>query len=430
VLPAEYFEVEMTERKIKKVVVAYSGGLDTSVMVTWLKETYGCEVVCMTADLGQGEELDGLEEKAIRTGATKLVIADLRAEFVKEAVFTAIKSNAVYEGFYLLGTALARPVISKALVEVAINENADAIAHGATGKGNDQVRFELSSYALKPDIQVVAPWREWKFRSRTDLIEYAAERGIPITSSAEKPYSMDRNLMHISYEGGILEDPWFEPPEDMFLWTRRPEDAPSTAELVEVEYEEGVPVAINGTRMGPVELLETANEIAAKHGIGRIDIVENRYVGIKSRGVYETPGVTILHMGHRAVESLTLDREVMRLRDSLVPKITEIIYNGYWFSPEMNYLRNFMDDVQQGVTGTARLRLYKGAAHIVGRKAPNSLYSREYATFEEEDVYRQADADGFIRLNALRLRLHTLRQEGKLGKADEAILAELADFIE
>jgi len=420
----------MSQQKIKKVVLAYSGGLDTSVMTTWLRETYNCEVICMTADVGQGEEMDGLEEKAISTGASKLIIKDLRKEFVEEAVHTAIKSNAVYEGYYLLGTSLARPVIGKALIDVANAEGADAIAHGATGKGNDQVRFELAAYALKPEIQVIAPWREWEFRSRTDLMNYAAKHGITITSSGEKPYSMDRNLMHISYEGGILEDPWFEPPEEMFRLSVSPERAPDQAEYVDIDYVDGIPVAINGERLGSVELIERANALGGKHGIGRVDIVENRYVGIKSRGVYETPGVTILYHGHRAIESLTLDREVMRLRDSLVPKLTELIYNGFWYGPDMEYLRSFMDTIQKGVTGTARLKLYKGSTTIVGRKAPNSLYSQEYATFEEDEVYRQADADGFIRLNALRLRLHTLRKTGKLNAMDKSDLADLADYIE
>ena len=423
--------VAPNETKINKVVLAYSGGLDTSVMVSWIKENYNCEVVCMTADVGQGEEMDGLEEKALATGASKLVICDLRKRFVEDAVLTAIKSNAIYEGYYLLGTSLARPVIGEAMVEVARAEGADAIAHGATGKGNDQVRFELAAYALNPEIKVIAPWRVWNFRGRTDLLNYAAERNIPITSTnAEKPYSMDRNMMHISYEGGILEDPWFSPPPEMFLWTCDPTQAPGTPEDVEISYLNGVPVAINGEELDPVSILEKANELGAKHGVGRVDIVENRYVGIKSRGVYETPGVTILHAGHRAVESLTLDREVMRLRDSLVPKITELIYNGFWFSPDMEYLKSFMDQVQQGVTGTARVQLFKGNVSISGRKAPNSLYSKEYATFEEENVYRQADAEGFIRLNALRLRLHTLRKEGKLNKLDDSVLKELADYIE
>ncbi len=417
--------------KIRKVVLAYSGGLDTSVMVRWLKETYDCEVVCMTADVGQGEELTGLEEKAITTGASKLIVSDLREEFVREAVFTAIKANAIYEGYYLLGTALARPIIAKSFVEIAKAEGADAIAHGATGKGNDQVRFELAAFALNPEIETIAPWRIWSFRSRTDLLNYAAEHDIPIMSSnAEKPYSMDRNLMHISYEGGILEDPWFQPPKEMFILTCAPEDAPEEPQFVTVDFVDGEPVGIDGQEMAPVALVEHANALGAKHGVGRVDIVENRYVGIKSRGVYETPGVTLLHHAHRAVESLTLDREVMRLRDSLVPKLTELIYNGFWFSPEMEYLKNFMNEIQSGVTGTARIKLYKGSVEIVGRKAPDSLYSREFATFEEDDVYRQADAEGFIRLNALRLKLHTLRRNGKLNRMNDSALAELADYID
>ncbi len=390
--------------KIKKIVLAYSGGLDTSVMLRWIKERYGCEVVCYCADVGQGEELDGLEAKARETGASKLYVEDLRAEFVREYVWTALKANAVYEGVYLLGTSLARPVIAKRQIEIARREGADAVAHGATGKGNDQVRFELTYYALEPDIKVVAPWREWEFKGRSDLIAYAREHNIPITATAEKPYSTDRNLMHISYEGGILEDPWAEPPADIFRLTKAPEEARAEAEYVEIGFERGEPVSVNGRKLDPVALLETLNELGGEHGIGRVDLVENRFVGMKSRGVYETPGVTILQAAHRALESITLDREVMHLRDSLGVRVAESIYYGFWFAPEFELLRKTIDETQVNVTGDVRLKLYKGNAMVVGRRAPRSLYSERLATFEAEDVYNQRDAEGFIKLNALRLR--------------------------
>jgi argininosuccinate synthase len=394
----------MTEKNIKKIVLAYSGGLDTSVMLRWIKERYGCEVVCYCADVGQGEELDGLEAKARETGASKLYVEDLREEFVREYVWTALKANAVYEGVYLLGTSLARPVIAKRQIEIARREGADAVAHGATGKGNDQVRFELTYYALEPDIKVVAPWREWEFKGRSDLIAYAREHNIPITATAEKPYSTDRNLMHISYEGGILEDPWAEPPADIFRLTKAPEEARAGAEYVEIGFERGEPVSVNGRSLGAVALLETLNELGGEHGIGRVDLVENRFVGMKSRGVYETPGVTILQAAHRALESITLDREVMHLRDSLGVKFAESIYYGFWFAPEFELLRKTIDETQAHVTGDVRLKLYKGNATVVGRRAPRSLYSERLATFEAEDVYNQRDAEGFIKLNALRLR--------------------------
>ena len=405
----------------KKVVLAYSGGLDTSVMLHWLKAKYGCEVICVTADVGQGEELDGLEEKALATGASKFFVARLEEEFASDFVYPAIQANAHYENYYLLGTSLARPVIFKAMVEIAKQEGADAICHGATGKGNDQVRFELTAYALNPEIKVIAPWREWEFRSREQLLAYCDEFNIPCSSTREKPYSMDRNLMHISYEGGILEDPWREPPKEMFLTTVAPEDAPDTPEFVEVEFKDGEPVSINGEVLPPHLLIQRANEIGGRNGVGRIDIVENRYVGIKSRGVYETPGVTILHGAHHAIESLTLDRETLRLRDSLVPKFSELVYNGYWYSPEMEHLLSFMKEIQTGVTGTARLKLFKGGIHIVGRKAPNSLYSEEYATFEEDTVYNQKDAEGFIKINALRLKLHHYRKNRSLENGDDSV---------
>jgi len=394
------------ERNINKVVLAYSGGLDTSAMLLWIKETYGCEVVCYCADVGQGEELEGLEEKALATGASKLYIEDLREEFVKEYVWTALKANAVYEGTYLLGTSLARPVIAKRQIEIARREGADAVAHGATGKGNDQVRFELSYYALQPDIKVIAPWRHWDFKGRAELIAYCDRHGIPVTASAEKPYSMDRNLMHISYEGGILEDPWAAPPEDIFVLTKAPEAAPDTPLDITVSFEKGEPVAIDGERHGPVDLLTKLNRLGGEHGIGRVDIVENRFVGMKSRGVYETPGVTILMGAHRALESITMDREVMRLRDSLSTKIAESIYYGFWFAPEFDILRSMIDRTQENVTGDVRLKLYKGNAVVTGRRSPNSLYRERIATFEDDaGAYDQHDAEGFIKLQALRLRL-------------------------
>ncbi len=400
----------MVKREIRKVVLAYSGGLDTSVMLKWIKDRYGCDVVTFTADIGQGDELAGLEEKARATGASRCYIEDLREEFVREFVFTALKANAVYEGFYLLGTSLARPLIARRQIEIARKEKADAVAHGATGKGNDQVRFELTYYALDPDIRVIAPWREWEFRSRTDLMEYAARHGIPVSATREKPYSIDRNLLHISYEGGILEDPWREPPEDMFQLTVSPERAPDRPTTLEITFEEGVPVAVNGEYLNPVALLETLNAIGGENGIGRVDMVENRFVGMKSRGVYETPGGTILHVAHRALESITLDRELGRLRDALVPKIAELIYYGFWYSPEFQALKAFIDHTQKNVTGTVRLRLYKGNCIVLGRKSPCSLYRPEYATFEADEVYDHRDATGFIKLNALRLRLHGMRE--------------------
>ena len=396
------------EKKINKIVLAYSGGLDTSVMLRWIKEKYNCEVVCYCADVGQGEELDGLEAKAHETGASKLYIEDLREEFVRDYVWTAVKANAVYEGVYLLGTSLARPVIAKRQIEIARREGADAVAHGATGKGNDQVRFELTYYALEPDIKVVAPWREWEFKGRSDLIAYAKEHNIPVTATAEKPYSTDRNLMHISYEGGILEDPWSEPPADIFQLTKAPEEARAEAEYVEIGFEKGEPVSINGQSLGAVALLEKLNQLGGSHGIGRVDLVENRFVGMKSRGVYETPGVTILQAAHRALESITLDREVMHLRDSFGVKFAESVYYGFWFAPEFELMRKMIDETQSGVTGDVRLKLYRGSAVVVGRRAPHSLYNERLATFEAEDIYNQRDAEGFIKLNALRLRLRGL----------------------
>jgi len=393
---------------VKKIVLAYSGGLDTSVILTWLAETYGAEVICVTADLGQGEELASLRDKAVQTGASKIYIEDAKEEFVRDFVFPAIKFNAVYEGTYLLGTSIARPLIARKQVEVARKENADAVAHGCTGKGNDQVRFELTYAALAPDLKVIAPWREWEFTSRTALIEYARKKGIPVPATTEKPYSSDRNLLHLSFEGGILEDPWREPPADMFVLTVSPEDAPDTATYVELEFKDGEAVALDGEQMSPATLLSRLNELGAENGIGRVDMVEDRFTGMKCRGVYETPGGTILHSAHRAIESITMDREVMHLRDSLMPKYAQLIYNGFWYSPEMDLLRSFVDDTQKNVTGTVRLKLYKGNCTVCGRKSPYSLYSGSYATFEEDSVYDQKDAEGFIRLNALRLRVRNL----------------------
>ena len=388
-----------------RVVLAYSGGLDTSVILAWLRETYDADVVAYTADVGQGEEVISAKEKALATGASDAVAEALTDEFVVDAVFPALRAAAVYEGYYLLGTSLARPIITRGLMRTAKAVGADAIAHGATGKGNDQVRFELSAYAIDPDIKVIAPWREWDLKGRADCIAYAEARGIDIPVTPERPYSMDANLLHVSYEGGVLEDPWIAPPKGMFKMTVDPEDAPDRPEYVTVTFEAGTPVAIDDEELSPVELLTRANQIAGRNGVGRIDIVENRFVGIKSRGVYETPGGTLLHHAHRAVESITLDREVTHLRDELIPRYAEMVYNGFWFSPERKALQAFMDDIQRRVNGQARLKLYKGGVWVEGRRSENyDLYDRATATFEEDDVYDQADAAGFIRLNALRLR--------------------------
>ncbi len=397
----------------KKIVLAYSGGLDTSVILAWLKETYGAEIVAYTADLGQADELIPVREKALRTGANSVHIVDLREEFVRDFVFPVLRANATYEAGYLLGTSFARPLIAKGQVAVARAEGADAVAHGATGKGNDQVRFELTYAALAPDLRIVAPWRDWDLRSRTDLMAYAERHGIPVPTTPARPYSMDRNLFHISYEGGILEDPWAEPPEKMFLLTRSPEEAPDVATPVEIEFESGNPVGVDGKRFGPVALLERLNRIGGENGVGRIDLVENRYVGMKSRGVYETPGGTILHAAHRALESITMDRELLHLRDSLVPRYAEMIYYGFWYAPEREALQVFMDHAQRDVTGHVRLKLYKGNVTVVGRRSPRSLYRQDVVTFEADSVYRQKDAEGFIRLNALRLRIRALRDQDR-----------------
>jgi argininosuccinate synthase len=398
---------------VNKVVLAYSGGLDTSVILGWLKEQYGCEVVAFCADLGQGEDLQAVRRKALKTGASKAIVGDLREEFVKDYVFPMLRANAIYEGSYLLGTSIARPLIAKAQIDIATRERADAVSHGATGKGNDQVRFELTYYALKPGIKVIAPWRIWNLNSRASLIAYARMHGIPVPVTKARPYSTDRNIFHISYEGGVLEDPWKEPPTDMFVWSRTLEKAPNRAEYVEIDYARGDPVAVNGRRLSPAKLLAKLNALGARHGTGRVDIVENRYVGMKSRGVYETPGGTILHVAHRALESITMDREVLRLRDSLIPRYAEMIYYGYWFAPEREVLQKTIDLAQANVSGRVRLKLYKGNVVVAGRKSDSSLYDPEVATFEEDAVYQQADAEGFIRLNALRLRLRRLSRTGR-----------------
>jgi len=400
----------MDKMNVRKVVLAYSGGLDTSVILRWLIEKYDCEVIAYCADLGQGEDLAGIKRKALRTGASKVVIDDVREEFVSDYIFPMLRANAIYEGSYLLGTSIARPLIAKGQIEVAIREKADAVAHGATGKGNDQMRFELTYYALKPDVKVIAPWRMWDLNSRQALVEYARRQGIPVPVTRERPYSIDRNLFHISYEGGILEDPWREPPANMFLWTKSVEKAPERPQYIEIDFSRGDPVAFNGRRLSPAALLSRLNDLGAKHGIGRVDLVENRYVGMKSRGVYETPGGTLLHGAHRALESITMDREVMHLKDTLMPKYAEIVYYGYWFSPERELLQKIIDASQENVTGRVRLKLYKGNAIVAGRKSDSSLYDPQIATFEEGKGYEQSDADGFIRLNALRLRLRRLKQ--------------------
>jgi len=399
------------DQKVRKVVLAYSGGLDTSVILRWLKETYGCEVVTFTADLGQGEELEPARAKAEMMGAAQVFVEDLQEEFVRDYVFPMFRANALYEGAYLLGTSIARPLIAKRLIEIAAQVGADAVAHGATGKGNDQVRFELTCYALNPHIKVIAPWREWDLDSRDKLVEYAERHQIPIPRGrrGEPPYSTDANLLHISYEGRALEDPWAEPEEEMFTRTIAPELAPDKPTYVEIGFERGDPVSIDGEPLSPANLLRRLNDLAGANGIGRLDLVENRYVGMKSRGVYETPGGTVLLLAHRAMESLTLDRGAAHLKDELMPRYAELIYNGYWFSPEREMLQALIDKSQENVTGTVRMKLFKGQASVVGRKSPVSLYRQEFATFEADDVYDQRDAAGFIKLNALRLRILGLR---------------------
>ncbi len=393
---------------IKKIVLAYSGGLDTSVILKWLTETYECPVIAFVADIGQGEELDGLERKALKAGAQKAVIEDLSESFVKDYVFPAFRANAIYEGNYLLGTSLARPLIAKRQVEIAQMEGCDAVSHGATGKGNDQVRFELAYLALFPDVKIIAPWRLWELNSRQSLMDYAGSHGISVPTTPKKPYSTDRNLLHVSYEGGILEDPWESPPDDMFRLTVSPQKAPDKSEIVEISFECGDPMAIDDKRLSPAKLLGRLNVLGGRNGIGRVDLVENRFVGMKSRGVYETPGGTILRAAHMAMESITMDREVMHLRDAMIPKYAELVYNGFWFSPERKVLQTMVNETQKDVSGTVRLELYKGNCRVIGRKSDKSIYRSDFATFENDQVYHQQDAEGFIRLNALRLRIQAL----------------------
>ncbi|HIJ79778.1 MAG: argininosuccinate synthase [Desulfobulbaceae bacterium] len=399
--------------EIKKIVLAYSGGLDTSVILTWLKEEYKCPVVAFSADVGQEEDWDAVRKKGMATGADKVVISDLKEEFVRDYVFPAFRANAIYEGSYLLGTSLARPVIAKEQVRVAEAEGADAVSHGATGKGNDQVRFELGYLGLNPKLTIIAPWRIWDLNSRTKLVEYAQKHNIPVPTTKKNPYSSDENLLHISFEGGILENPWNEPEESMFKLSVSPENAPDKPTYVEIEFKGGSPVAIDGEALSPANLLARLNKLGGANGIGRLDMVENRFVGMKSRGVYETPGGTILRAAHRDLETITLDREVMKIRDGLVPRYSELIYNGFWFSPEMKLMQGTMDAAQATVNGVVRLKLYKGNCVPVGRKSDNSLYQESYATFEADNVYTQADAGGFIRLNALRLTIQALVEKGR-----------------
>jgi len=408
-----------------KIVLAYSGGLDTSVILRWLKENYHAEIIAFCADIGQEEELAGLDEKALSTGATKCVIDDLREEFARDFIFPMIQAGAIYEGQYFLGTSIARPLIAKRMVEIARAEKADAIAHGATGKGNDQMRFELTAAALAPELSVIAPWREERFRKefpgRAEMIAYAAAQKIPVEASASKPYSMDRNLLHISFESGMLEDPWFDASSaearGMYKLSVAPEDAPDEAEYIELEFRDGNCVAVNGKTLSPLGVMQTLNKLGGKHGIGRVDLVENRFVGMKSRGVYETPGGALLHFAHRQMESLTMDREVMHLRDSLVPKYSTLVYNGFWFAPERHALQALVTETQRDVTGIVRLKLYKGNIIVAGRKSPKSLYDPQVATMEGgvADAYNQTDATGFIRLNALRLKVRAAISEKPVG---------------
>jgi argininosuccinate synthase len=399
---------------VKKIVLAYSGGLDTSIILKWLKNEYGCEVIAFSADLGQGDELDPVREKAFATGASKVYIDDLKEEFVKDFVYPMFRANAVYEGHYLLGTSIARPLIAKRQMEIAKLEGADAVSHGATGKGNDQVRFELAYYHFDPSITVVAPWRDWKLNSRAALVSYAKKNDIPIPVTKKRPWSSDRNLLHISFEGGILEDTWAEPPENMYVLTKSPEKAPNKPQFIEIEFRNGNAVAVDGVAMTPAQLLAHLNYIGGEHGIGRVDLLENRSVGMKSRGVYETPGGTILREAHSAVEQITMDREVMRIRDSLIPQYAWQIYAGYWFSPERLMLQTLIDDSQKTVNGVARLKLYKGHCRTVGRKSEtDSLFNLDFATFEKDQVYNQADATGFIKINSLRLRIQSLMKSSR-----------------
>ncbi len=396
---------------VKKIVLAYSGGLDTSVILKWLEEEYECPVIAYAADVGQTEDWDAIREKGMATGAEKVIISDLRQEFVEEYIFPAFRCNAIYEGSYLLGTSLARPIIGKEQVRIAHAENADAVSHGATGKGNDQVRFELSYLGIDPALKIIAPWRIWDLNSRTKLEEFARKHNIPVPTSKKNPYSSDENILHISFEGGLLEDPWNEPDEDMYKLSVSPEKAPDKPTYIELEFENGDPVAINGERMAPLPLFEALNKVAGANAVGRLDLLENRFVGMKSRGVYETPGGTLLRNAHRDLETMCMDREVMRIRDSLVPRYAELVYNGFWFSPERELLQVTMDEAQKTVSGTVRMKLYKGNCVSVGKKSKQSLYQESFATFEEDDVYNQADAGGFIRLNGLRLQIAAMQNK-------------------
>jgi argininosuccinate synthase len=413
----------MAGKSYKKIVLAYSGGLDTSVILAWLKETYDAELIAFCADIGQGEELSGLDKKAKKTGASKCYIEDLTEEFARDFIFPMIQAGAIYENQYFLGTSIARPLIAKGMMEVVRKEKADAISHGATGKGNDQVRFECTAYSMDPNIKIIVPWREEKFRKqfpgRAEMIAYCHKKGIPVQATAKKPYSSDRNLLHISFESGILEDPWLEPSKDMFKLSVAPEDAPDKAEYVTLDFESGICVAVNGKQLSPANVLRTLNKLGGKHGVGRVDLVENRVVGMKSRGVYETPGGAILHWAHRQMETLTMDREVMHLRDSLIPRYSELVYYGFWFSPERLVLQALVTESQKNVTGTVRLKLYKGNIMTVGRKSPLSLYRPDIVTMESgESIYDQSDATGFIKINALRLRVEAMveKQAKKSGK--------------
>jgi len=404
---------------MKKILLAYSGGLDTSCILAWLKERYSVPIVAYCADVGQSEDFEAVKIKALKTGAEKCIVDDLKEEFVKGYIFPSIQANALYENIYLMGTSLARPCIAKGMVETAMREGCDYIAHGATGKGNDQVRFELAVKSIAPQLKVIAPWREWEYSSRNELFDFAEKHGIPLPVCKEKPYSMDANLMHISYEGGILEDPWAEAPEDIYLWTKSPENAPDKAEFITIDFVDGVPAGINGKTLAPLALMDEANRIAANHGVGRIDIVENRYVGIKCRGVYETPGVTILMQAHKALEPVVLDKEVMHLKDAFAPKIAELTYNGYWFAPEAQLLRNMVSESQKFVTGTVKLKLYKGTSYVVARKSPHSLYNQHLSSFEnmgglgiadlDLSSFNPADSGGFININGLRLITWSLK---------------------
>ena len=404
-------------KPVKKIVLAYSGGLDTSVILRWLKENYHAEVIAFCADLGQGEEMAPLADKARKTGASKYVQRDVREEFARDFVFPSLRAGALYEGMYLLGTSLARPVIAKHMVDIARREGAEAIAHGATGKGNDQVRFELTAYQLEPNIRCIVPWREWDLKGRSDLIAYCRQHRIPVTATVSKPYSTDRNLFHCSHEGGILEDPWAEAPEHIYLMTRDPRKAPDRPRYVEIDFQDGNPVGVDGKKLSPARLVERLNQIAGEHGVGRLDMVEDRFVGMKVRGVYETPGGTVLHAAHRGLSTLTMDREVLILRDGLIPRYAQLVYNGFWYAPERLAMQALVDDANRDVSGTVRVRLYKGTCFVTGRKSEKSLFDPKLATFEAEDVYKQNDAEGFIKLHALRLRVRTNRERRLAGRA-------------